>query len=172
MPRQTEDVSLLLAVETLAAKAELEKSGYQIPGRPIVDLPRLPNNLSEISDDDLIRLMTHFAWWTAHIAGLLALQEIDERSTDSIHELAFAAILSDIAPAKPSEGSMTKAKAAVTLHPQVRDAQAKKNAAYARRKLVKMMWENLERDAGIASRELTRRLARQNIEHRVERYRP
>lgn len=67
---------------------------------------------------------------------------------------------------------MTLAKAQVSLHHQVKDAAEKKNAAYARRKIVKMMWENLERDAGIASRELTRRLARQNLEHRVERHRP
>lgn len=173
MPRQTEDVSLLLAAETLAAKAELEKAGYNLAGRPLFPLPRLPHKLTEQDDDALMQLMTELQAWSRHIGGLLALQEIDERVTESIYKMAFEAVLATTAPSKASEGTMTKAKAEAGQHHQVREAAEARDMAYARRKLIKQMYENLEEDKFLCSRELSRRLGRHEVnERRLDRYRP
>lgn len=176
MPQPVEDVSLLLAAETFLAKAELEKAGYRLPGRPLMDLPRLPRRVTDLDDDALMELFTQLTGWSAHIGGLLALHEVDERFADANYDLTWATVLTDCVASLTgrtrTESSVTVAKAEAVQHPNVRTARDHKDMVYARRKVFSIMFTNLERDSQLVSRELTRRLARHDREDRVARFRP
>lgn len=172
-----QDVSLQLGAKTLEAKAEIEKSGYLLPGRPVIELPKLPTNLTELSDDLLMELFVTLVRWQDHIAAWLVLHEIDERYADSTYDLVWSSVLSDciaaVSSAKTrSESSITVAKATAVQSEDVQAAAETRNVAYARRKVFQMMATNLERDTFIVSRELTRRVGRNSSEARVDRWRP
>ena len=176
MPRPVEDVTLTMAAETLEAKAELEKAGYKLPGRPTFDLPTLPRKIGDLSDDELMELFTAQTRWSDHIGGLLALQEVDERFADSAYDWVWAQVLSEcvagVAGRRGSESSVTVAKAEATQHPNVKMARDKKDMIYARRKVFQVMNDNLERDNFAVSRELTRRLGREPRQRRADRWNP
>lgn len=172
MPKRTEDISVHFATQTIEAEAQLEKDGYKLPGRPVRDRPAIPARPTDLDDDELMEMWSTLTAWQNHIAGLLGLCEIDERARQSIYDMAHAEILSTNAPKNRSEGSVTMAKAETVQHPQVSEAKDKLDMAYARRKVVQMMSENLERDLFILSRELTRREGRYNNEMRTSRWRP
>jgi hypothetical protein len=172
MPKRTEDISVHFAKQTIEAEAELERKGYKLPGRPVRDRPPVPARPTELHDDTLMEMWATLTAWQDHVAGVLGLCEIDERACDSIYDMAFAEILSGLAPSKRSEGSVTVAKAEASQHPQVTDAKNKLDLAYARRKVMQMMAENLERDVFLLSRELTRRQGRYESADRYRRQRP
>lgn len=170
MPKQTENVSIHFAARTLQAQAELEKKGYVLPHRPIVDLPRVPPHPSDLRDSELMDLFSALVRWSDHIAGVLGMCEIDERVCESIYDMAYAEILATNAPKTRSDGSVTIAKALTSQHHQVVEAEDAKDMAYARRKVMQIMATNLERDTQLVSRELTRRTSRYDHEVRRDGY--
>lgn len=172
MPKRTEDISVHFAKQTIEAQADLERKGYALPARPVMERPKVPGRPPDLTDDELMEQWSLLVRWQDHIAGMLGLCEIDERACQSIFDMAYAEILSTTAPRNRSEGSVTVAKAEVLQHPQVRDARDALDMAYARRKLVQMMYENIERDLFIFSRELTRRDGRYTNETRGYRWHP
>jgi hypothetical protein len=176
MPQRLTDVSLQLGAQTLAAKAELEKSGYSVPGRPVIELPRLPINLTEITDDQLMELFSTIVRWLDHIGGWLVLHEVDERYAESTYDLVWSTVLSNCVAGQSgksrSESSVTVAKAEATQNPDVRAARDNRDAVYARRKIFGLMMSNLERDSALVSRELTRRVGRHDRESRTDRWKP
>ena len=172
MPR-AEDGSLTLAAETMAAKAELEKQGYKLAAKPLSEIPKLPQRITEWSDEELMELMTRKVRWMDHISGVLGLQEVDERYADSAYDLIWATVLADAATGRPkSESSVTLAKADTTMHPNVVAARDHKNLVYARRKVIQMLYDRLERDSFLLSRELSRRIGREPRERRADRWNP
>jgi hypothetical protein len=172
MPKRTEDIAVHFAEQTILAEAELEKAGYKLAHRPLEDRPGVPSHPTELTDDELMDMWALLTKWQDHIAGVLGLCEVDERSRSTIYDLAHAEILAANAPKTRNEGSVTVAKAETAQHPQVKDARDKLDMAYARRKVMQMMYENIERDLFILSRELTRREGRYNNEMRGSKWRP
>lgn len=172
MPKRSEDIAVHFAEQTILAEAELEKAGYRLPDRPVLERPPVPAHPTDLSDDELMDLWALLTRWQDHIAGVLGLCEVDERARSSIYDLAHAEILAANAPKTRNEGSVTVAKAETALHPQVKEARDKLDLAYARRKVMQMMYENIERDLFILSRELTRREGRYNNEMRERKWRP
>lgn len=170
MPHQTTNVTLALANETLDAQAELAKEGLRVPGRPVVELPRVPARPTDLTDDQLMELFSAMVRWSDYIGGLLALQEVDERFAESAYDMVWAEVFSGLAPNKRSEGSVTVAKAETTGDSDVRDANERRNRVYAKRKVYRLMYDNLERDSALISRELTRRTSRNDREVRADRW--
>jgi len=170
------DLTLEMNAQTQEAKANLEKAGIVVPGRPKGEIPPLPPRVADLSDKSLMESFTLMTRWADYIGGLLALQEVDERYADSQYDFVWARVFSDtlvdaamVAKAR-SDASVTKAKADTAMHPDVRAARTVKDNAYARRKVMQLMQANLERDISLLSRELSRRLGRAPAERRADRW--
>lgn len=86
----------------------------------------------------------------------VAAAEIDERAAEEVQEAAEAtALIRDWGGTK--EERVTVAKAHRLVDPDVAEQRQKVLDQYAYRKLIGVLFTNVERDAFIVSRELTRR---------------
>lgn len=133
----------------------------------------MPFNLSDLSDDELMNLFSKLVRWTNHIGAQLGLQEISERYSKSAYELAYAQCFEAIMATKRKvEGNITVVRNQTLQTPAVRALQEESDQIYARRKILGLMYENLERDGNLVSRELTRRTSREPKERRSDSYRP
>ena len=156
-----------------AAQARLERKGLTIPPRPRGSLPELPSDRTELADRELMNLVGEITAWADYLSGQLSLAEIDERMADRLQSEAEAVVMIRIAPANPREGTMTVAKARRQLDPLVKERTAAHDTAYAYRKLMQVLYTNVDRDSALVSRELTRRTAGADAKvRRAERWRP
>jgi hypothetical protein len=167
------NLTLQLGLKEIAAQEEMVKAGYRLPGRPDYEAPRLPLNLSDLSDDDLMRLYAELTQWSDHIGGAVGLAEISERYANSAYELTYATMFAQVmtlSGKSRSESSVTVIKQETVRSYPVMSLQDKRDEIYARRKILSKLYENLERDTNLVSRELTRRLNRDPHERRVGKY--
>lgn len=171
MPR-IPNASLELGLKEIRAQEEIARAGYRVPGKPQYDIPAVPLNLTQISDDELMTLYTQLTHWSAHIAGQLCLQEISERYANSAYDLAYAQVFSSLARqrALTKESSVTLAKQETIQDSEIQTLQQDKDAIYARRKILGIMYGNITGDSALVSRELTRRTERGTHERRVDKY--
>ena len=133
--------------------------------RPEGWLPELPEDITVISDRDLMIMMRQFAEWQNFMDTLFVAAEEAEAAAASELELQEA-----YAIAQSEAKEVTKARAFARQHPDVVHAQVEARNAKATRKALGMKINNLDRLAFIVSRELTRRLGRAPQEGRVSRY--
>jgi hypothetical protein len=116
-------------------------------------------------------LFVRFVRYQDFIAGELVLYEIDESHTETLVEVAKAKHL-----AKGWTGASTDrvavAKAEATLDPDVRKYDDALTKIKARRKMYGVLVDQLARDAGVVSREITRRSSGGNMEGRAGRFTP
>lgn len=106
-----------------------------------------------------MRLFVGLTRWTDHLAVEVGLAEVEERSLERIVARAEAMVLlKNWSGGK--DDRVTVAKAERSLDETVVEWQDKLDVAYARRKLMQVMFQAAERDAALCSRELTRRTGR------------
>ena len=108
----------------------------------------------------MMRLFVGLTRWTDHYAGQLAIAEVEERETETVLEKAKALVLLGKWAHAGKDDRITIAKAEVATDPDVEEWQAKHDEAYARRKMLGVLFQAAERDAAAVSRELTRRTGR------------
>lgn len=106
--------------------------------------------------------------WNEYIGVELAATEIDERYAGIVVEKLKA--ISNIK--HKGEKTATAAKAMVFEDPEFEEAQDRLDEAYAKRKLIAMLYNNAEKAANLVSRELTRRTGRSDRENRGNRWKP
>jgi gamma-glutamylcysteine synthetase len=154
---------------TERAAAKLAKRGLVAPERPEIDVPTLPVALVDLDDASLLGLFTELVVWADYTSTQLAYAAIDERAltvTLEFHEAT--AMVRDHGSDK-----VTIARAQRDLDDDVQKLKQEQLDAYAVRKLAETLFNNLERDAALVSRELTRRTAGQApTGRRADRYRP
>lgn len=114
-----------------------------------------------------MELFVELTRWNEYIGVELAAAEIDERYAEMAVEKIKA--ISNIK--HKNEKTATAAKAMVYEDPDYISAQEKLDEAYARRKLIAMLYNNSEKAANLASRELTRRTGRSDREGRSAKWR-
>lgn len=132
-------------------------------------MPRLPTNLTDLGDEDLLELMTKLTRYQDHISGLLVLAEIDEGEAATLLEITKARyITSEWSGASEDRVAIVKAQAVVD--PDVIEIDTRYQQLKAHRKVYAVMVEALQRDAAVASRELSRRIGRSPNEARVDKY--
>jgi hypothetical protein len=120
-----------------------------------------------------MRLFAELTRWTDHVGGQLVLQEISERYATSAYDLAYAQVYTSRMGKKPkTEGQSNLVRSETLADPDVVELRDTVDATYARRKVLGLMLSNLERDAQLVSRELTRRTSREARDVRVDRNRP
>lgn len=94
--------------------------------------------------------------WAGFLSGQLAVAEIDERAAESVLEAAEAtALVRDWGGTKDDRVAVAKAQR--SADPEVMERKQEVANRYAYRKLIGVLFTNVERDAALVSRELTRR---------------
>jgi len=111
-------------------------------------------------------LYNQFVNWTGYAGYQVAEAEIEERQA----ERKLKRVEDTYTVQYKSEKTVAATKARVALEPEFQAAEDVVDVAFARKKLLGSLYTDLERKAQAVSRELTRRLARKDTEHRNEKY--
>jgi len=147
----------------------LSVKGFKIPAKPTYDIPDLPRDITELHDEDLMDLFVTLTSWTDYVSPQVAVAAIDERECDRLVSVLEATAM--INNWKGGSGDrVTIAKAHILLDPRVTEARQELDEKHAYRKLVETLLQNLERDAALVSRELTRRTSDSGIKTRSRKY--
>lgn len=126
-------------------------SGLYLPDKPTGGMPVLPVDITVLGDEELMILYTDFIAWADYAAAQLAVAAAEEREAARRHDLKKA---KELAAAK--SGTVTAARAAAETEAAEDGYEASERYAY--RKVLESISVNLERDAALLSRELSRRL--------------
>jgi len=149
------------------AAKKLEKQGFVLPDTPNSGMPALPEDLTSLPDNDLMELFTQFIAWSGFASAQLALAEVDERDAEKRLKRAEQAAISST---WSKDSRVAVAKAEASLDPEVQKISDQLDVVHNYRKLVEVMSTNLEREASLVSRELTRRTSTFDGGRRRERF--
>ena len=165
----TVDLGKQLAQQRIKAKAALAKKGLELPSKPAYALPKLRSDLTDLDDHAIMQYLARFTRFQDHLAGELALAEIDESAAVNILEIAKARHMAGNWTG-PSSDRVAISKENATLDEDVQAAEQQVEACKAKRKMYGVLVESLARDAGVVSRELSRRIGNQPTERRLNRH--
>lgn len=140
----------------------LVSQGIREPQKPGYDLPELPRDLTSVGDEELMVLYSEYTAYSDFVGVQVSCAQVDERSLEKrISSLEGMKMLAGKDSGK-AEKLVTYAKAAVAQDPQVVALKEELEVAYAYRKLIESLSNNLDRDSNLISRELTRRTSFNN----------
>ncbi len=148
-------MSLKLGQAAKQAVEELLDQGFIIsPTQSTYPVPH--PDLTILDSEELSRLFSQLTAWTNYVATQLAAAQIDERAAEKLLETQTAKrmILRSSATSKTPVAAM---KADVAGSPEIIKLSEELETLYAYRKMIEVMFFNLERDSALISRELTRR---------------
>jgi len=157
--------TLQMARTSLEAKRVMDRQRIPSPRMPDDDYPPLPDDPTDLGDSELMSLFVTLTKWAEFLSTQLAMAEVDERYADEYLE-RFKAIKT---LSNANEKTVTLMKAKAWEDPEFQEAHDNSMKAYAYRKLIKVKFENAERNSSMLSRELTRRVARHDREERADR---
>jgi hypothetical protein len=107
--------------------------------------------------------------WQNFAATEFSLAEVaEERATAEEKRVEAMALIT----LEPGKGTITLAKANLSVSRDVEAARQARLNAYAARKMTQVIRDNCERCAALVSRELSRRIGRDPIERRQMRWSP
>jgi hypothetical protein len=121
------------------------------------EYPELPQDLTDLSSEELSQLFSKITAWTDYVAVQVSAAQVDERSIERKLETVSAQLMVTRMTNKASGDRVTAIKAEVSIDPKVLGLAEKLEKAYAYRKMIESIFFNLERDSALVSRELTRR---------------
>jgi hypothetical protein len=150
-----EKMSLKLGQASKQAVEELLDQGFIIsPTQSTYPVPH--PDLTVLDSEELSRLFSQLTAWTNYVATQLAAAQIDERAAEKLLDTQTAKrmILRSSSTAKTPVAAM---KADVAGSPEIIKLSEDLEVLYAYRKMIEVMFFNLERDSALISRELTRR---------------
>jgi hypothetical protein len=131
--------------------------------------------VTALNDESLVDLLADYNSWLAHIGGNLFLQEVDVRYAEAklveLEGYSTEAAFSEIGGKSGSDSSVTRAKALRDTQPEVLRERAELRESKAKRDALTYLHGVLEKDSWLLSRELTRRIGREKMDVRAERYR-
>jgi hypothetical protein len=160
------NLTLAMSEKTTESKRKLELQGIMMPTRPGYVRPSLPADITSLDDADLMSLFQKSTAWLEWIGAQLAVAEVDEKYAESTLDQAKAYN----AIANKSEKTVTAAKAKLYENQDFLDAQDAYQASYAFRKLNATMYAAEERNNSYYSRELTRRVGRNDKDNRMAKW--
>lgn len=130
----------------------MAEKGFRLPDRPDGEMPRLPPDVTELSDAELMSLYGQMVAWSQYAAGQSAIAEVAEKACDDALEQATATAI-----VTSSAKTATALKASAAEHPAVVAAREKHTQTYTLRKLMAVVASSAEGDMKFLSRDLTRR---------------
>lgn len=125
---------------------------YALPGRPAEPIPKMPWDIGDVSDDELMALLSQFTVWANHLVVKVADAVMEEEAIEDEVEMAKAGFIVE-------DSKVTVARAKAMLDDEARKLREKLRVAHRYRKLIEGLYENCNRSANACSRELTRRTA-------------
>lgn len=142
------------------------------PDRPSDQIPSLPEDLDELSDNGLMNLYSKFMGWVSYTKAELVKTEIaEDRKAHTLKVIEARTIISQTVD-KMKGDTVTLAKARRDIDSDVLVAQDDYLEARAIRKLTESVFERCERGAQVLSRELSRRIGLAPKENRQAKYLP
>lgn len=118
--------------------------------------------MAEFDDYALMSLYNRLVNWTGYAGGELAVAVVKEKRAE--RELSRMETLYTVQ--YKSEKTVAATKARVALEPEYQAAEDDVDACFNDRRLLEFMYQDCERKASAASRELSRRLGRRDVENR------
>lgn len=131
----------------------LVSQGLTFPDRPEEEIPSLPSDITELSDEALMFGYTSLVAWTDFAASQAAAASVDERAAFAAADRAELQVLGSIT----TKGAVSLSKARAASDPDVVELKADAEYAHHYRKMVETVRDNLDRNYALFSRELTRR---------------
>lgn len=125
----------------------------------------MPRNLPGLPDEELMDLFRQANQWRKYLRLQLAAAEVDEASAEAAERTAEALVVG-----RSGAKTVTQMKADAKDDPAYAAAAALHAETYAYRKLVSALYENVESDCFLLSRELTRRTAEAPSDRRTRRW--
>jgi hypothetical protein len=156
---------LAAAEERAALKAQTQLIGLYAPEAPEPEASRIPRDLTEIGDGELMSLFAEMSGWAEYHGTRYANAQVDEKFAESVLEIRRAA-----AVLNKATKSVTEAKALAVADEEVQEANEVYLEAYKNRKVEEVAYNNAERRERLISRELTRRTGRGDRENRNNRW--
>jgi hypothetical protein len=141
------------------AERDLERIGLVLPEHPGTELPpTMPEDLTDIDDRHLMDLFAGFTAWSNYASTQLSKAEIDEAEAKSSVDFQEARAAIDAWEEETgTKRTVTITKARRLVEVEVQEALEEHRKLYARRKLVGAMFDVMERNIFLISRELSRR---------------
>lgn len=158
---------LLTNESSMAAMDRMFKQGFPVETELDLDVPRLPSDITELDDEDLIRVFQHINEFLKFVKVQVAVAQIDENDSKKILEMAEAKVT--VAHSAP-KATVASIKAQVASDPEIVKLSDKQQAAHNYRKLMEVMMVNMESDMALVSRELTRRTSGASFKNRAGKF--
>lgn len=160
MTRRWKNATLEMGLASLEAKRVMEKQQIYLPDHPGEEPPDLPDDPTDLDDSELMSLFTELTRWSEFLGSQLAAAEVDERYAEAAAEKAKVILGIDLR----TKIGKTAAQDEDSQYWELLSIYQEKMAY---RKLVQVMFENMERRSTLLSRELTRRVNRAARDGRV-----
>lgn len=142
----------LLGATASAAAAQLEGQGFRLPERPKSTMPSLPDDITELSDKDLMDLYAEFVGWSEYAFTQLSAASVNEKEEERRLAVSTAR---EVALLRMSGMNVTDARNGAK--DKMSDLVKRVAEAEAYRKVLEAVAEGCDKSASLLSRELTRR---------------
>lgn len=130
--------------------------GLTVSAKPNVEQVVLPDDISDLSSEQLAEKFTALTAWTNYIESQFAIATIAEHNAERALREHKEIALTTRGPAERGE-RITAIKAQIDAQSDTRELSREHDNAYAFRKMVEMVKTNHERSLALVSREITRR---------------
>ena len=155
-----------ISEETIAL---LKRQGLDVRRSLDIDVPPFPEDITLVDDSELMEIASKYMENYNMVSTQVTCAQIAETEADNDYDYLEATMLIGKSTGKTTEkAGLLKAK--VLIDPEIQAKKDVKMAAYAYRKMLETILNNLERYYNLASRELTRRTSGQNM--KTNRYTP
>lgn len=117
----------------------------------------LPSDISSVSSEELSNLFTKLTAWSNYVSSQLAAAQVDEKAVEKKLEFSTNKMLVARMSKSAKGETVTLIKAEISTDPTIVGLEGELMEAYAYRKMVEVVANNIDRDISLVSREITRR---------------
>jgi len=147
----------------------LDNQGLGLDREVDLERPALPVDITEISDEELMLLYTHFSSYSDFVNTQLACAVVDEKEAERRMDYAESERLLHHQTASP-KATVTVIKALVDGDASLASVRQEYLNKYSYRKVLETMASNCECSTAVCSRELTRRTSSDNFKTRSRKF--
>lgn len=147
---------------------QLTQQGLTVQTEAASYRPDLPEDITQIEDEDLMVLYTQFIAYSDFLNTQLACAIIDEKELERRIGVAEASAM--ITLGSGTKTTVTAMKATMEADDEIKELKIKHLQKYAYRKMLETLSANTERHSAVCSRELTRRTAGDNYKTRSRKF--